>query len=138
MTEMGINFVVEVNKGDDITPIWVQVAGQKAGKVNRSQDTIDTTTKDSGLDKEFEPSFREWSIDADGLLVKDDEGYKLLEDTYYQSKKVQVRMKTAGGNAYKGMAIITDFPIDAPYNDTVKYSLKLQGTGKLEKETIVE
>ena len=32
---------------------------------------------------------------------------------------------------YKGKAIITDFPIDAPYDDAATYSLTLQGTGEL-------
>jgi len=46
-------------------------------------------------------------------------------------------MATPAGNKYQGVALLTDFPTDAPYNDTATYSIKLQGTGELTKTTII-
>ena len=38
-----------------------------------------------------------------------------------------VRFETAAGNKYEGTALITDFPIEAPYNDIATYSITLTG-----------
>lgn len=133
---MGIDFILQVNTGTVDVPVWTTVAGQKGGKLNRSVDTIDSTTKDSGSDKEFEYGFREWSIDADGLIVEDDAGYMALEDAYTNLTKLQAQMVTPAGNKYSGSVLLVDFPTDAPYNDNATYSVKLQGTGALTKVTV--
>lgn len=134
--QMGINLVIEVNKGTPASPTWVMVGGQKDGKLNRKYDTIDTTTKDSEGSKEYEYGFFEWEIDCNGLLPVDDEGYKLLEQKFIAKEKVQVRMNSKTGNKYSGLALLVDFPVDAAYSDSVKYSVKLKGTGKLNIEPI--
>ena len=128
---MGIDFIIQVNTGTEQTPVWTTVAAQRGAKLNRSSDTVDTTTKDSDSWKENEYTFREWSIDADGLIVENDEGYKALDDAFFQLKKLQVQMVTAAGNKYKGLSLLTDFSNDAPYNDSATYSVKLLGTGAL-------
>ena len=124
----GIHFIIQIFKDAD----WITVAGQRGGKLNRSADTLDVTSKDSEGWKEHEYSFREWSIDADGLIVENDEGYKALDKAYFDLEKVKVKMVTQAGNKYEGLALLTDFPTDAPYNDSATYSVKLQGAGKLE------
>lgn len=134
----GVNFKIYVNKAEDLAPAqYVAVGGQRGGKLNRSGDTIDTTTKDDKGWKANRVGLLEWSIDGDGIYISDDEGYALLEEAFLQKKVVKVKMAVASGMKYEGEAVITDFPLDMPYDNEVTYTVKLQGTGALEKGTDV-
>ena len=57
----GIDVVIKI--GTEV------VALQKGASLNRSAETIDTTTKDSQGWKEFISALKEWSIDCDGLYT---------------------------------------------------------------------
>ena len=46
---------------------------------------------------------------------------------------VKVKIGDDAGWGYEGNAIITDFPIEAPYDDALSYTVTLQGTGELSK-----
>ena len=124
----GVNFIVKID--------GKVLGGQRGASLSRSAGTIDVTTKDSNEWREQESGIKEWSLTADGLLVEDDEAYGLLEEAYLNGTKVQVALETPGGNKYHGDAIITDFPLDVPYDDAVTYSLTFNGTGPLIKAVI--
>lgn len=112
------------------------LAGQQGATLNRSAETIDATSKDTeGFWKESLAGFKEWSIDCDGALVESDAAYAELETAFLDSANVPVYMEFPSGTKYHGQATITDFPIEAPYDDLVKYSLSLQGSGALTKVT---
>lgn len=135
----GVDFVIKVQTGVDETtgdPIFTIVGGQRGATLNRSAETIDITTKSSSGWRENEASIREWSIETDGLLIEDDTAYTELENCYMNGTKVLVELVTAAGNTYEGEALITDFPIEAPYDDAATYSVTLQGTGPLTKTTV--
>lgn len=106
------------------------LAGQRGATLNRSAETIDITNKVSAGWKEIITSVKEWSIDCDGVFVEDDTALKALETAFNANTMVDVKISD-GEWGYKGKAIITDFPIDAPYDDAATYSLTLQGTGEL-------
>ena len=55
---------------------------------------------------------------------------KQLETAFNQNTVVDVKISD-GTWGYQGKAIITDFPIEAPYDYAATYSLTLQGTGEL-------
>ncbi|AOY76918.1 phage tail tube protein [Clostridium formicaceticum] len=120
-----IDFVVKIN--DKI------IGGQRGATLNRGAETIDTTTKDSQGWQENEISFKNWSIDADGLLIEDDVAYGDLEEAFMSDEKVQVEFVSGTGNKYGGRAIITDFPIESPYDDNATYSVTFLGDGSLSK-----
>jgi len=123
---MGIDFVIKI--GTDI------LAGQRGATLNRDMDTIDVTAKDSADNwRENEASFKNWSIDADGLIVETDTAYLALETAFDDGTKVTVEVSTPAGHKYSGSALITSFPIDAPYDDAATYSLSLLGDGALTK-----
>jgi len=107
------------------------VGGQRGATLNRSGEAIDKTTKDSNGWKENDSGLKEWSVDCDGLLVLDDIAYGALETAFMASEAVTVEVALPGGNTYSGSAIITDFPIEAPYDDEVTYSVSFLGTGAL-------
>ncbi len=132
----GIDFVLKVNTGTVEIPVYSILAGQRGATLNRSVDTMDVTTKDSSNWKEFLPSIGEWSIDADGLVVDSDEAFTKLESYFMSRDKLLVELTTPGGKTYQGNVIITDFPIELPYDDAVTYSVKLTGTGVLTNQTV--
>jgi len=129
----GVNFLIYVNKGTAELPEYVKVAGQRGGTFNRGYDTIDVTSKDNNGWQDEEYGNGNWSIEADGLLVESDEGFKLLEAAFDNAEYVKVRFQTQAGNKYEGQAIISDFSIEAPYDDSATYSLSLNGKGAYTK-----
>lgn len=110
------------------------LGGQRGATLNRSAETLDATSKDTeGFWKETLQGFKEWSIDTDGLLIESDEAYSVLEEKFLKSENVDVLVIMGSGTKYKGNAVITDFPLEMPYDDMVTYSLSLTGSGALEK-----
>jgi TP901-1 family phage major tail protein len=108
------------------------LAGQKNATLNRSAETIDATSKDTdGFWTESLQGFKSWSIDCDGAFVTDDEAYAILEEAFVAGENVNVFLQMPSGTKYKGNATITDFPIEAPYDDIVTYSVSLTGNGAL-------
>lgn len=118
---------------DDGTSI-LAVGGQQSLKINRSADTIEITSKDTdGGWKSYIAGMKEWSIDTDGIYVKDDESHKILSAAFDAGDPVCIKVydnKRKKG-MFGGLAIITDYPIEASYDDSVTYSLTFSGMGKL-------
>ena len=122
----GIDFVIKIG--------GATLGGQRGATLNRDADTIDVTSKGSTDEwREHESSFKQWSIDADGLIIEDDTAYLALETAFNAGTKVSVVMQTAANNTYTGNAIITSFPVEAPYDDAATYSVSLLGDGALTK-----
>lgn len=111
------------------------LGGQRNATLNRSAETIDVTTKSSNGWRESVASIKDWGVDCDGLLVENDTAYTSLETAYMNGETVTVEVGFPSGTKYSGTAIITDFPIEAPYDDNVTYSVSFQGTGALTKTT---
>ena len=110
------------------------VGGQRGATLNRGSETLDVSNKATGgAWKEFIQGAKEWSIDCDGILVADDLGFKALEEAYLAGNTVEIKIGDDAGWGYQGSAIITDFPIEAPYDDALSYSITFQGTGALSK-----
>ena len=76
---------------------------------------------------------KEWSIDNDGLYVPNDESHAILSQAFENGDPVC--LKVVNGKTKKGMfgglAVITDYPLEAPHDDAVTYSLTFEGMGKL-------
>lgn len=108
------------------------LAGQRGATLNRSAEVIEITNKVSDGWKENISSVKEWSIDCDGIFVADDKALADLEKAFNDNTLVNIKISD-GTWGYTGTAIITDFPIDAPYDDAATYSLTLQGSGALVK-----
>lgn len=133
MAKKGLDILISVNTGTTELPAWTVVGGQRGATLGRSAETFDATSKDSDGWKEFEAGLKEWSIEADGLLIETDEGYQALEEAYLNSEKVMVQIASTTGAKYSGLAVVTDLPIEAPYDDLATYSCTLTGTGTLNK-----
>lgn len=115
------------------------LGGQQSLTINRSADTIEITSKDTdGGWKSYLPGMKEWSIDTGGIYVKDDESHKELSTAFENGDPVCIKVynnKTKKG-MFGGLACITDYPIEAPYDDSVTYSMTFSGMGKLVDLTV--
>ena len=132
---LGIDFFIHVNSGTVSDPVWKLVAGQRGATLNRGQDTADTTTKDGDGWAENQPTIKNWGVDADGLIVKDDEGYAALEQAFNDGEQILVRYIRGDGTKKRGLCTITDFPEEAPYDSEATYSVTLLGSGPLVVDT---
>lgn len=110
------------------------ISGQQGLTINRSADSIEITSKDTeGGWKSKIAGMKEWSIDNDGLYVPNDQSHAVLSRAFDNSDPVCVKVvngKTKVG-MFGGLAVITDYPIEAPYDDAMTYSLTLEGMGAL-------
>jgi TP901-1 family phage major tail protein len=119
------------------------IALQKGATLNRSAETFDTTTKTSGGWKEFVSSLKEWSVDCDGLYTlpkaTGTSSFRILEDAFTSGTALTIEFALASDSAsgigdttgFTGQAIIVDFPLEAPQDDSLSFSVSLQGTGAL-------
>lgn len=126
---------------DILLAIWnatgdklLAISGQQGLTINRSADSIEITSKDTeGGWKSKIAGMKEWSIDNDGLYVPNDESHAVLSRAFENGDPVC--LKVVNGKTKKGMfgglAVITDYPLEAPYDDAVTYSLTFDGMGKL-------
>lgn len=110
------------------------ISGQQSLTVNRSADSIEITSKDTeGGWKSKISGMKEWSVDNGGLYVPNDESHRILSQAFENGDPVC--LKVVNGKTKKGMfgglAVITDYPLEAPHDDAVTYSLTFEGMGKL-------
>ena len=126
---------------DILLAIWsadgsklLAISGQQGLTINRSADTIEITSKDTqGGWKSNIAGMKEWSIDNDGLYVPNDESHSILSQAFEDSDPICIKIingKTKTG-MFGGLACITDYPLEAPYDDAMTYSITLSGMGPL-------
>jgi len=127
----GIDLLISVNTGTIAVPVWKVVGGQRNATLNRSTDEIDLTTKSSGGWHKGAPSVKNWSVDADGVLIKNDEAYEALLNSWRNDEQVNLKVVRANGITETGMATITDFPEEGPYDGEATYSMSFVGSGPL-------
>lgn len=110
------------------------VSGQQGLTINRSSDSIEVTSKDTkGGWKAKIAGMKEWSIDNDGLYVPTNETHKELGKAFEDGTLVCVKImngKTKSG-MFGGLAVITDYSLEAPFDDAMTFSISLEGNGAL-------
>lgn len=110
------------------------IAGQKSLTINRSADTIEVSSKDTeGGWKSSIAGMKEWSIDTDGLYIASDTSMQKLSKAFANSDPVCLVVKNIKTDTYMfgGQAAITDFPLEAPYDDALTYTVTFSGNGQL-------
>lgn len=122
----GLNIVVATQSGQVL-------GGQRGATLNRSSETLDVSNKaTAGGWKEYINGAKEWSIECEGIFIDSDEALTALDKAFVAGTPVQVKIGKSGDSwGFKGDAIITEFPLEAPYDDALTYSITLQGTGAL-------
>ena len=125
---------------DILLSIWDQtgstllaIAGQQGLTINRDKDTLEVTSKDSDGWKQFVVGLKEWSVDNDGLYVRSHESHKQLKGLFESDDPflIKVTNQKTKSDMFGGLALLTSYPIEAPFDDAVTYTISLQGTGAL-------
>lgn len=110
------------------------ISGQQGLTINRSAESIEVSSKDTkGGWKSKIAGMKEWSIDNDGLYVPSDETHRELGKAFESSNPVCLKVingKTSKG-MFGGLAYVTDYSLEAPYDDGMTYSISLDGNGAL-------
>lgn len=108
------------------------VGGQRNATLNREAETIDITNKVSAGWTENMTSVKSWSIEGDGIFVVDDTALEAIETAFINGSWVEVQIADEAWG-YSGRGVITDFPIEANYDDAATYSITVTGSGALTK-----
>lgn len=117
------------------------VSGQKGLTINRSADSIEVTSKDTtGGWKSKIAGMKEWSIDNDGLYIPSHASHKALGTAFQNSDPVCVKIVNGKTKTsmFGGLAYVTDYSLEAPYDDGMTYSLSLDGNGALVDFSLVD
>lgn len=127
----GKNVIISI--WDSAGTALLAIKGQKSLKLNRKADSIDITTKDDSDWKAKMAGMKEWGIDTDGIYVMNDKSHRELSKAFEDSIPVLVKItdKKNATDMFGGLASITDYSLDAPYDDAMTYSISLEGMGKL-------
>lgn len=127
----GKNIIISIWNSDGSKLLAIK--GQKGLKINRKADSIDITTKDTDDWKAKMAGMKEWGLDTDGIYVLDDESHRELSAAFENSSPVLVKItnKKTQSDMFGGLASITDYSFEAPYDDAMTYSLSLEGMGAL-------
>ena len=110
------------------------ISGQQSLTINRSADSIEITSKDTqGGWKSKIAGMKEWSIDTDGIYALNDESHRVLSQAFENGDPVCLKVVNSKlkEGMFGGLAVITDYPLEAPYDDSMTYSLTLEGMGAL-------
>lgn len=126
----GVELLIKVNTGTADDPVYTSVLGQKGGSFNRGSDTIDLTSKDNAGWEDSDYGNGNWSISADGNLEENDPALNRLDEAFLNKEIIRAQFAFPSGKVYEGDCVITDFSIEAPYDDVASYSLELTGKGK--------
>lgn len=118
------------------TPTKTVVGGQSGATLNRETNVIEVTSKESGWAENLS-GVKSWSIDCNGYVVVNDVAYDALETAWEAGTEIDVEIIVPSGNTYSGKAIIGSFPLEAPQDDAMTFTISLTGTGALTKTATV-
>tara|TARA_R100001594_G_scaffold39780_3_gene71617 strand:+ start:711 stop:1142 length:432 start_codon:yes stop_codon:yes gene_type:complete len=113
------------------------VAGATTGQLSLTQETIDTTNKDSGGRKEFINGVKSWTLSCEAFTTSS--GETVSGDTSINAldagTKIYVQFRDGSGQAnakkYTGYGYITSIGVGANVGEFSTYSIEIQGTGQL-------
>lgn len=124
----GVDVLLYTQVGDARTV----VGGQSGATLNRETNVIEVTSKESGWAENLS-GIKSWSIECEGYVVVSDQAYEALEEAWEDGVEIDAEIVVPSGKTYTGKAIIASFPLEAPQDDAMTFSLTLQGTGALAK-----
>lgn len=128
----GVDVLLYANTGTEAAPTMTVVGGQSGATLNRETNVIEVTSKESGWAENL-AGVKSWSIDCEGYVVVSDTAYAALETAWENGDEISVEIVVPSGSTYEGSAIIAEFPLEAPQDDALTFSISLTGTGALAK-----
>jgi TP901-1 family phage major tail protein len=126
----GVDVLVKV----DVAGVKTVVGGQSGATLNRSMNVIETTDKTSNGWVTKIGGTKEWSIELEAFMVTGDAAFGAINTAFADRAEVSVEMEI-GGIIFAGYGIISDFPLEAPQDDAVTFSITIEGSGELTETT---
>lgn len=127
----GVDILILIDTSATETPSYTVVGGQRNATFSETSETIDTTSKDSNGNYEYDYGLYGWSISCDGLYVTDEAAWTKLKTAMRNKQTVTVRITESGTATEQGEALVTSRDVEAPYNAEATYTIELTGTGAL-------
>ena len=112
-----------------------ELGASKGLSLDVSADTLDTTTRSDashGFTTHMQ-SWKTWSVSTDGLYVANEIAKDTIGDYFDSGDEMPIMIELPDGTTYSGRTIVTSFPIDLPYDESVTFAAEFQGTGELER-----
>jgi len=110
-----------------------KLGGQHHVTLHRTMAPINITNKINGEWSQSLAGIKSWTLTCPGFIIKDEDSFLEIENCFSNGTSVNVLLADEDV-AYTGTALITSFPISAPYNENFAYSVTLLGTSELEFE----
>jgi TP901-1 family phage major tail protein len=120
----------------DVNGVQTILGGQSNCSLSREANIIETTSKDANGWAENMTGVLSWSVEAEGYVVVDDASFDALEDKFLAREAVTIEVRMPSGSMYTGKAYISEFPLEAPQDDAMTYSLTFTGDGALAKGAV--
>ncbi|WP_020007408.1 phage major tail protein, TP901-1 family [Salinicoccus albus] len=131
MPQTGVNVLISVETSDGEKQV---IGGQRSATLNREMETIDATHKQLAGWAYSLAGQGSWSIETDGVVLEDDSSLRILNDKFENKEALVVDFTIPGVDTYTGDAILTTYPIEAPMDDVLTYSMTFTGQGKYERQ----
>lgn len=76
---------------------------------------------------------KEWSIDSDGAYVMGAESHKELQKYFESGDLMCIKIVDIKESKplFGGLAVLTEYTLEAPYDDAMTYSCSIAGNGAL-------
>lgn len=76
---------------------------------------------------------KEWSIEMEGLYVTNADGHATLREAFEKGDTVSIKItnKATEKAMLGGLALVSDYSMEAPYDEAATYSISLEGSGAL-------
>lgn len=137
---VGKDYLLYIEKTIEASPTdpWAIIGGQRSATVDESADEINVSHKTSGGYKSNLAGLTSWSVDFDGimLLPGSDEGIEELKKAKTQKKTRKYKIRYPDNNFRIGVASVTSFSIETPYDGEATLKGKLSGNGPLSNESV--
>lgn len=129
----GGEFVLEMNTGTLLSPVWVKVVGVK--EVTRSGETgkADVTTRDNDGFRAWIPTLKDVGLEIQMVYDPTNSHFLFLENAWLNKTQVQFRSldgpsNVPGSKGMKMVTVITNFSEPQPLEDAVIVSITASPT----------
>lgn len=121
-----------VNRSGDVVLFLGEkaLAGQTQASLVETRAAINITNRINPQWEENIAGTRSWRIQCNGLYVNSANTLSMLQDAFMGNGELTVSI-TLDGIKYTGTALLTDFPVGAPFGQGLTYRVSLLGTGEL-------
>lgn len=116
------------------------ISGQNGLTINREKEMIEINSKTiEGGWKSKVAGIKDWSIESEGVYSPTQEAHQELnksfnDDSYVCCKIIDAKKKKP---LFGGLALIKEYNLEAPFDDSMTFELTLEGCGALKDLTSV-